>query len=563
MSRMAKRSRSRSPASVRTRSQSPKKWRKPDRRGMADRGDKKEERVRVYVSNLPYDVKWQALKDIFKDKVGNDVTYAQLYEDLDGKPVGAGVVEVRNRETAMKAIEELDRFEIRGRKIIVREEREKDRQRHNRDLGLHRNEGGMPISGGSGNFMGGPNMMSGGGAPQGFTADWLNQLGIDVTQITNQVFVANLDYKVTKSKLEEVFRMAGNVIEAELKLDKDGKSRGLGIVRYEHPIEAVQAISLFTNQFMYDRQMHVRLDRWVEPMLQDIPSRLPTGLKSIGIGMGAQGQPLLNIGEIANTLTLSILLGQTNNQHPPPAINMNNNNIPMNHPIQNNANLATNLLGNLSNNNLGNLGNLTNLINPGANLGGLGSGAGALGGQLIPQQANAGNMVTQTAQAILNTLGLNALTGLGGLDLAANLGGVGGMAAGVGGSNALGIGVQNSADIGHSLINQNMSFSAMQNVGYDNRDGRGSNFDRNSGGDITAVFIKNLPFNFSANNLYEKFRVYGDIKYADIKTDSAGRSRGSAVVQYFNADSARRAICLAHGSMVDDRQIEVKLDRLA
>lgn len=47
---------------------------------------------------------------------------------------------------------------------------------------------------------------------------------------------------MTKDKLEEVFRIAGNVIEAEIKTDKEGKSRGMGIVRFEHPIEAVQAI---------------------------------------------------------------------------------------------------------------------------------------------------------------------------------------------------------------------------------------------------------------------------------------------------------------------------------
>ena len=49
---------------------------------------------------------------------------------------------------------------------------------------------------------------------------------------------------MTKGKLEEVFRIAGNVIEAEIKTDHDGKSRGMGIVRFEHPIEAVQAICI-------------------------------------------------------------------------------------------------------------------------------------------------------------------------------------------------------------------------------------------------------------------------------------------------------------------------------
>ena len=58
------------------------------------------------------------------------------------------------------------------------------------------------------------------------------------------VLMCQLDYKVTKSKVEEVFRIAGNVIEIELKTDKDGRSRGMCTIRYEHPMEAVQAIGI-------------------------------------------------------------------------------------------------------------------------------------------------------------------------------------------------------------------------------------------------------------------------------------------------------------------------------
>lgn len=53
-----------------------------------------------------------------------------------------------------------------------------------------------------------------------------------------------LDYKVDEKKLKEVFRLAGKVVSAELSLDKEGKSRGFGVVEYEHPVEAVQAICI-------------------------------------------------------------------------------------------------------------------------------------------------------------------------------------------------------------------------------------------------------------------------------------------------------------------------------
>lgn len=53
-----------------------------------------------------------------------------------------------------------------------------------------------------------------------------------------------LDFKVGWKKLKEVFGMAGVVKRADVKEDKDGKSRGMGTVTFEQPLEAVQAICI-------------------------------------------------------------------------------------------------------------------------------------------------------------------------------------------------------------------------------------------------------------------------------------------------------------------------------
>jgi len=45
------------------------------------------------------------------------------------------------------------------------------------------------------------------------------------------------------------------------------------------------------------------MDRWVDPILQEIPTRMPTGLKSLGVGFGAGGLPLLNIAQISSWFT--------------------------------------------------------------------------------------------------------------------------------------------------------------------------------------------------------------------------------------------------------------------
>lgn len=59
--------------------------------------------------------------------------------------------------------------------------------------------------------------------------------------------VFQLDFKVGWKKLKEVFGMAGVVKRADVKEDKDGKSRGMGTVTFEQSLEAVQAICILQN----------------------------------------------------------------------------------------------------------------------------------------------------------------------------------------------------------------------------------------------------------------------------------------------------------------------------
>ena len=49
---------------------------------------------------------------------------------------------------------------------------------------------------------------------------------------------------MTWKKLKDVFKLAGNVMRAEVKTDKEGKSRGMGTLVFEFPMEAVQAICI-------------------------------------------------------------------------------------------------------------------------------------------------------------------------------------------------------------------------------------------------------------------------------------------------------------------------------
>lgn len=46
--------------------------------------------------------------------------------------------------------------------------------------------------------------------------------------------------------------MAGMVVRADILEDKDGKSRGMGTVTFDMPIEAVQAVCILFSEKMLD-----------------------------------------------------------------------------------------------------------------------------------------------------------------------------------------------------------------------------------------------------------------------------------------------------------------------
>ena len=228
-----------------------------------------------------------------------------MFNDESDKPRGCGILEFATTDLARKAVDKMHKFDLKGRKLVVKEDtdasrdrygritkgdrrdRDRDRDRsprRDRDRDRDRDRGSS--SSGSGNTY-------------GLSPQFLSSLDID-GPLHTRLFVANLAYDVGESKLKEVFRLAGRVCHAELNKDKDGKSRGHGVIEYSHPVEAVQAISMFNNQVLYGRKMMVRYDKTPGPTpeeLEQLPTRLPEGLEGVGMGLGSNGNPLTNVAQ--------------------------------------------------------------------------------------------------------------------------------------------------------------------------------------------------------------------------------------------------------------------------
>jgi len=254
----------------------------------------------LFVSNLPFDLSRQELKDLVKDVVG-ETPYVKVYSNEQGKPRGCGTIGFQNKESVKIALEKMQSYEIKGRKLKVNEAfdeprdefgylinskglRKKDLEgRDERNIIKSRNLSSFPDE-----------SMS--GADFGLDPQFLTSIGIN-GDLTKRIWVSNLDEeRVDERKLMEVFRLAGRVAMVDLSRTREGKSKGHAIIEYNHPVEAVQAISMLNNSLIYGKKVYVRVDR-----VGDKPrigfNRIPDGLTNLGMGLGKNGTPLQNISE--------------------------------------------------------------------------------------------------------------------------------------------------------------------------------------------------------------------------------------------------------------------------
>ncbi|NXK73011.1 HNRPM protein, partial [Amazona guildingii] len=246
-------------------------------------------RYRAFITNIPFDVKWQSLKDLVKEKVG-EVTYVELLMDAEGKSRGCAVVEFKMEESMKKAAEVLNKHSLGGRPLKVKEDPDGEHARRamQKVMAAASGMGVGPGPGGPGMINIPPSILNNPNIP--------NEIihALQAGRLGSTVFVANLDYKVGWKKLKEVFSMAGVVVRADILEDKDGKSRGIGTVTFEQAIEAVQAISMFNGQLLFDRPMHVKMDERAFPkgdfFPPERPQQLPRmGMEGMGFGMNKMG----------------------------------------------------------------------------------------------------------------------------------------------------------------------------------------------------------------------------------------------------------------------------------
>nr|XP_012619000.1 myelin expression factor 2 isoform X4 [Microcebus murinus] len=445
-------------------------------------GEKKgPNRNRVFISNIPYDMKWQAIKDLMREKVG-EVTYVELFKDAEGKSRGCGVVEFKDEEFVKKALETMNKYDLSGRPLNIKE----------------------------------------------------------------------LDFKVGWKKLKEVFSIAGTVKRADIKEDKDGKSRGMGTVTFEQAIEAVQAISMFNGQFLFDRPMHVKMDDKSVPHEEyrshdSKTPQLPRGLGGIGMGLGPGGQPIS-----ASQLNIGGVMG-----------NLGPSGMGMDGPGFGGMNRIGGGIG---------FGGLEAMNSVGG-FGGVGRMGelyrGAMTSSMERDFGRGDIGINRGFGDSFGRLGSAMIGGFAGRIGASNMGPVGsGISGGMGGMNSvtggMGIGLDRMSS---SFDRMGPGIGAILERSIDMDRGflsgpMGSGMRDRIGSKGNQIFVRNLPFDLTWQKLKEKFSQCGHVMFAEIKMEN-GKSKGCGTVRFDSPESAEKACRIMNGIKISGREIDVRLDRNA
>ncbi|KAJ6495375.1 RNA-binding domain-containing protein, partial [Mycena sanguinolenta] len=175
-------------------------------------------RTQLFVANLPYRVRWQDLKDLFR-RAGT-VLRADVSLGPDNRSRGYGTVLLATAEDAGRAVDMFSGYSWQGRVLEVRADRIRDFDTpfpEDEVLGL-----GQGTAVGRNLFVGNVRVSS--------------------------TFIAGsqLPFHVQWQDLKDLFRQAGTIVRADVALGPDGRSRGFGTVVFATEKDARRAVGMFS-----------------------------------------------------------------------------------------------------------------------------------------------------------------------------------------------------------------------------------------------------------------------------------------------------------------------------
>ncbi|KAF9031653.1 hypothetical protein BDZ89DRAFT_614541 [Hymenopellis radicata] len=201
-------------------------------------GPPRDTRTQLFVGNLPYRVRWQDLKDLFRQ--AGTVLRADVSLGPDNRSRGYGTVLLATAEDAGRAVDKFNGYSWQTRILEVRP----DRLPPDFDNPTPAPSGSYPlpdIDSLSLYSLDRPTSSSGGG---------------------KNLFVGNLPFHCQWQDLKDLFRQAGTIIRADVALGQDGRSRGFGTVVFATDYDADRAVKMFNGYEYNGRPLKVHYDKF-------------------------------------------------------------------------------------------------------------------------------------------------------------------------------------------------------------------------------------------------------------------------------------------------------------
>lgn len=223
--------------------------------------------TRLYTHNLPWALTNEELAAHFA--TAGEVKYASIMTYGNGlRSKGCAIVEMGTPDQAVAAVERLNDSELKGRKILVREDREptgdaagpkppREPREPRADGTRGRGRGGATRGAPRGGAVGAPRdavpRAPRAAAPGGSSAAPVGVPG-------KTAYVGNLPWSTTSESLKAMFARF-RPVSSTVSTSASGRSRGWGLVVFNTPEEANTAITSMNNFDVEGRPLNVRLDR--------------------------------------------------------------------------------------------------------------------------------------------------------------------------------------------------------------------------------------------------------------------------------------------------------------
>ncbi|KAH0107717.1 hypothetical protein KCU66_g13558, partial [Aureobasidium melanogenum] len=263
----------------------------------------------IYVSNLPYTVGWQDLKDLFRQAAHTGtVVRADVHVTPDGRMKGSGIVAFDNPDDAQVAIQQFNGYDWNGRILEVREDRFAGPPGFGGGRGgfmggrggfggQFGGRGGFMGRGGFGGQFGGRGGFGGGfgGAPPGGFHGGPPAAPAPPNPFTDfatsggepgpVIYVRNLPWSTSNEDLVELFTTIGKVERAEIQYEPNGRSRGTGVVEFGSAEDAGTAITKFSGYQYGGRPLGLTYVRYSnqQPAMDPMQGQEQTGGMPMGL----------------------------------------------------------------------------------------------------------------------------------------------------------------------------------------------------------------------------------------------------------------------------------------